>query len=95
MSDLQSYEVATVDRGYHVYMFVAVWEAAVGQILPCKRKEGNIHDRYAVVVVENNDTSIDNEAVVLNENFHGCWKISAIQYMVHYSATFNIGAILI
>ena len=52
------YEVATVDRRYHVY--VTVWEAAVGQMLPCKREGGNIHDPYAVAVVENNDMPIDN-----------------------------------
>ena len=45
-----------VDRGYHVY--VAVREAAVGQILPCQRVGGNIHDPYAFAIVENNDTSI-------------------------------------
>ena len=69
MSKLESYEVPTVDRGYHVYM--AVWEAAVGQILPCKREGGNFHDPYAVTVVKNNDMPIDNDAAVLNENFRG------------------------
>ena len=33
-------KLATVDRGYHVY--VAVWDAAVGQILPCKRERSMI-----------------------------------------------------
>ena len=59
LSELESYEVETVDRGYHVY--VAVWEAAVGQIPPCQREGGNIHDLYAVAAVENNDTPIDND----------------------------------
>ena len=57
-----SYEVETMDQGYHVYMHVAVCEAAVGQILPCLREGGNIydvHDPYPVNVVENNDTHID------------------------------------
>ena len=67
MSKLESYEVVPVDRGYHVY--VAVWEAAVGQILPCKQEGSNIHDPYAVAVVENNDMPTDNDAAVLNENF--------------------------
>ena len=66
MSEIKSYRVATVDRGYHVY--VAVWEAVVGQILPCKREGGNIHDPYAI---ENNDTPIDNDAAVLHEKFRG------------------------
>ena len=60
MSELESYEVATVDRGYYAY--VAVWETAVGQILHCQREGGNIHGPYAVAVVENNDTPIDNDA---------------------------------
>ena len=63
------YEVATVDWGYHVY--VAVSEATVGLILPCEREVGNIHDLYAIIVVDNNDTPIDNDALVLNENFRG------------------------
>ena len=36
ISQLKSYKVATVDRGYHVY--VVVLEAAVGQILPYKAR---------------------------------------------------------
>ena len=66
MSEPESYEVATVDRGYHVY--VKVWEATVGQILPCEREGGNVHE-YTVAVVENNDTPIDNDALGVNENF--------------------------
>ena len=37
-------------RGYHVYR--DVWEAAVGQTLPCQREAGNPHDPYAVSVTE-------------------------------------------
>ena len=29
-----------------------VWEAALGQLLPFQREPGNIHDPYAVAVVE-------------------------------------------
>lgn len=50
MSELQSYEVEAIVRGYHVYG--AVWEAPVGQILPCQQEGGNIHNPYAVAVVE-------------------------------------------
>ena len=71
MSELESYEVATVDRGYHVYM--VVWKVVVGQIhvLPCERKGGNIHDTYAVSVVKNNDTPIDYDVPALKEHFRG------------------------
>ena len=61
ISELESYEVPTIDPGYHIY--VAVWEAAVGQILLCKQEIGNIHDPYTVSVVENNDTPIDNDTL--------------------------------
>ena len=50
MSELQSYEVETVVRGSHVYG--ADCEGPVRQILPCQREGGNIHDPYAITVVE-------------------------------------------
>ena len=50
MTELESYEVETVVQGYHVY--VAVWEPALGQILPSQREGGNNHDPYTVVVVK-------------------------------------------
>ena len=46
---MNSYTIETVVRGYHVYW--DIWEAAVGQILPCQRERGNVHDPYAVAVV--------------------------------------------
>jgi len=42
--------IHTSVRGYHVYK--DVWEAALGQLLPCQRQPGNTHDPYAVAVVE-------------------------------------------
>ena len=36
--------------GYHVYH--DIWEAAVGQTLPCQRETGNPHNPYAVSVME-------------------------------------------
>jgi len=47
---MESYSIHTSVRGYHVYK--DVWEAALGQLLPCQREPGNIHDPYAVAVVE-------------------------------------------
>ena len=47
---MESYSIHTSVRGYHVYK--DVWEAALGQLLPCQRGPGNIHDPYAVAVVE-------------------------------------------
>ena len=46
---MESYSIHTSVRGYHVYK--DVWEAALGQLLPCQR-EPNIHDPYTVAVVE-------------------------------------------
>ena len=61
MSELESHKVETIVWGYHVC--VAVWEIAVGQILPWVA--GNIHDWYIVAAVENNDTPINNDAPYL------------------------------
>ena len=41
---MSTYTVETIVRGYHVYR--AVWEAAIGQVLPCKQERGNVHDPY-------------------------------------------------
>ena len=48
----ESYSIHASVRGYHVYKDVR--EAALGQLLPCQREPGtcNIHDPYAVAVVE-------------------------------------------
>ena len=64
MNELKSYEVEVVDWGYHVYL--AVWEAAVGQILPCQQEGGNINDPYKVAIVENKDMPIDNDSPTLH-----------------------------
>ena len=62
------FEVVIVDQGYRVSCLHGGLEAAVGQILLCEWEGGNIHDSYAVTVVENNDTPIDNNTLLLYEN---------------------------
>ena len=52
MSGIDNYEVDSMVRGYHVYR--NIWEAAVGQTLPCQREASNAHDLYAVSVTERN-----------------------------------------
>ena len=47
---MSTYTVATIVHGYHVYR--SVWEAAVGQVLPCQRERSNTHDPYAVAIVD-------------------------------------------
>ena len=44
------YTVETVVRGYHMYK--EVWDATIGQVLPCQKEHGNVHDPYAVTVLE-------------------------------------------
>ena len=43
---MSTYTVETIVRSYHVYR--AIWEAAVGQVLPCQQERGNAHDPYAI-----------------------------------------------
>ena len=45
---LTSYCYASMVRGYHEYMHV--WDAVVGENLPCSNEDGNLHDPYVVVV---------------------------------------------
>ena len=45
---MSTYTVETIVRGYHVYR--AVWEAAIGQVLPCKQERGNVHDPYTCLL---------------------------------------------
>ena len=47
---MESYSIHTSVRGYHFYK--DVWEAALGQLLHCQREPGDIHDLYAMAVVE-------------------------------------------
>ena len=60
-----------VDQGYYVY--VAAWEAAVRQILPCKR-EGDIQTTsliHTVATVNSNDMFTDKDVPILDKNFRG------------------------
>ena len=49
---MSTYMVETIVhvRGYHVYQ--VVWEAAVGQVLPCQQERGNVHDPYVVAIIK-------------------------------------------
>ena len=42
-------------RGYHVYK--DIWEAAIGEELPCERETRNTNDRYAVAVKKDSTES--------------------------------------
>ena len=54
--DADVFTVDTVVRGYHVYR--AIWDGAIGEVLPCQRQQGNVHDPYAVAVVSNGPTVV-------------------------------------
>ena len=51
------YTVETVVRGYHMYK--EVWDATIGQVLPCQKEHGNVHDPYAVTVLEREVSLLD------------------------------------
>ena len=50
----RSIEFDTVIRGYHVYK--EIWLATLGEVLTCRRKTDNCHDRFAVSVLKGTDT---------------------------------------
>ena len=52
MSIMSSFSVESMVRGYHVYK--DIWDAVVGEEFPCKRKDGNRVDPFAVAVVRGN-----------------------------------------
>ncbi len=49
-SEMETFEKETCVRGYHAYE--AIWGAAVGEELECRRERSNRVDRYAVAVVK-------------------------------------------
>ena len=49
------FERSSCILGYHIYK--VVWQAAVGEVLPCKRQINNEKDRYALAVTKD-DTVI-------------------------------------
>lgn len=44
-----AFEVQAMVRGYHKYK--DIWEAKIGENLQCQREPGNVHDLYAVSVM--------------------------------------------
>lgn len=49
-----TFTISSVVRGYHVYK--DVWNAAQGEVLPCRSDTANLHDPFAVSVVQNGQT---------------------------------------
>jgi len=75
---MESYSIHTSVRGYYVYK--DVWEAALGQLLPCQKEPDNIHDPYAVAVVE---TGVATRIV----GHVSCAISSVCYYLTHISNT--------
>ena len=42
------FQVCSIVRGYHKYQYI--WDAVVGEILPCNCETGNVHNPYAVSI---------------------------------------------
>ena len=42
------FQICSMVRGYHEYQYI--WNAVVGEILPCNYETGNVHNPYAVNV---------------------------------------------
>ena len=40
------YSIPSMVRGYHEYLHV--WDAAIGELLPCNNKDANLHDPFCV-----------------------------------------------
>ena len=46
--------VESVIRGHHV--FKSIWTPFIGEILPLKVEDGNVHDTHTVAVSKNDNT---------------------------------------
>ena len=53
MAEASSVERSCCVRGYHIYR--TIWQAAVGEVLTCKREYNSDRDRYAVAVLKNDN----------------------------------------
>ncbi len=47
---MESFRIESCVRGYHVYK--DIWDASVGESLPCQRERGNRADPYAVAIIK-------------------------------------------
>ena len=50
------FTVDAIVREYHVYQ--DLWDASVGEQLPCEREQANYHDSFAVSNCKINDNSV-------------------------------------
>ncbi len=53
--DARSLRVESYVRGYHVYQ--RIWNPFVGEVAVAVREEGDVHDRYAVAILESDTCS--------------------------------------
>ena len=60
-----SYSIPSMVHGYHKYLYVwDVWDAAIGEILPCSNEDTNLHDPYAVADVSLIDVSLSDVSLI-------------------------------
>ena len=50
--EMAIYSCDSMVRGYHIYK--DIWEAAVGEVLDCRREGSNRYDPFAVAIMKNN-----------------------------------------
>ena len=49
VNEVALFTVEEMVRGYHEYC--DVWDAVLGEELPCRREPGNPHDPFAVAII--------------------------------------------
>ena len=50
VEELGRFTIDAMVRGYHTYK--DIWEASLGEELPCQRETDNLHDRFVVAVLK-------------------------------------------
>ncbi len=64
--DARSLRVESYVRGYHVYQ--RIWNPFVGEVAVAVREEGNVHDRYAVAILDS-DTCCSTYTIVIDHYY--------------------------
>ncbi len=65
--DARSLRVESYVRGYHVYQ--RIWNPFVGEVAVAVREEGNVHDRYAVAILESDTCSLSPSSSITTTTF--------------------------
>ena len=72
-SEVDSFTVELVIRGYHVYE--EVWSSVIGEVLVCRRDTRNRHDPFAVATCKDTTQWRPPVTSAFSQTCYKCWKL--------------------